>query len=267
MIFWSLFSHHLCIAFILIFVTWLLYLKTRNMSVIDITWAIGFSCYILYDFFYIVTAIASKHIDALIIAYSLASITIFIWSLRLALFLYFTRIKKNHLDPRYEQIKSNWKSPSSFKVLYNYCIQGALQVCISCAFIPLAYTTAILPLHILPLALAFIAIIGEALADFQLLKFKKTAASNAICTSGLWKFSRHPNYFFDILFWFSIALFTYVITKTIFVFLAPVLLYIIMRFLTGRISEKLSLEKKGASFKMYQESTYMIFPKFFSRNN
>lgn len=255
-----IFFHHLFLSLLLTTFTWFIYLKNRNMSIIDMTWALGFFCLILYDYLYLLplSPYSSNQINYV---YPVIILLISIWSIRLSSFIFFTRLKFNHRDTRYENIQTNWTKQSSYNVLLNYWFQGFLQASLSIAFIPLLLTHQNQFLPIIPTLLAIIAVVGESLADYQLLAFKKTSQPNAICQAGLWQFSRHPNYFFDIMFWFSISLYTFLCSENIFVFVSPVLLYIIMRFITGRITETVSLKKKGAAYQAYQNSTPMIFPK------
>jgi len=103
------------------------------------------------------------------------------------------------------------------------------------------------------------AILGESIADIQLYQSKKEAKTT-LYQKGLWKFSRHPNYFFDILFWLSLSSYTFLLTKNIISFCSPILLYVIMKFITGKISEKLSLKKHGIDYSAYQKTTPMIIP-------
>lgn len=261
-----IFLHHLFISFLLTTLTWCIYLYYRNMSIIDMTWALGFLALIIYDYAYFLPQFtpAQNQVDYI---YPTLIFLICLWSLRLSSFIFFTRLKHNHLDHRYEAIKANWKEKSSLKVLFNYWFQGFLQACLSISFIPLLFTNINTSFLIIPIVISLIGIVGEALSDYQLLMFKKTASTDTICKIGLWRFSRHPNYFFDILFWFGVSLYTFLYSKIILVFASPVLLYSIMRFITGRISENISLTTKGNSYKAYQESTPMIFPIPFLRSN
>ncbi len=233
------------------------------MSIIDITWGIGFFFLILYDYIVLLPHYINAA-SSVTVHYPILITLIMIWSLRLSFFLFLTRLKHQHRDPRYESIQSRWKTQSSLNVLFNYWFQGFLQACLSISFIPLLFSKSHF-FPFLPLLICIFGILGESLADYQLVCFKKDAKPNDICKVGLWKFSRHPNYFFDILFWAGISSYTFLCTKNIFVFACPILLYIIMRFVTGRISEQVSLEKKGNAYKVYQDSTFMIFPKLFHR--
>ena len=235
------------------------------MSIIDITWGLGFFVLISYDYFFLAPTFINNSYD-LSFHFPILILLLLIWSSRLSLFIFVTRIRNRHLDARYESIKASWRSKSSINVLFNYWFQGILQAILSLAFIPILFSSST-ELHVLPIFICLIGIIGEALADYQLLVFKRQGSSELICQNGLWRFSRHPNYFFDILFWSGIAYYTYLCTQNSIVFFSPVLLYVIMRFVTGRISERLSLQKKGDIYKKYQKSTFMIFPRLFNWKN
>jgi steroid 5-alpha reductase family enzyme len=56
--------------------------------------------------------------------------------------------------------------------------------------------------EVIGLSLAALALIGEAVADLQMQRFRsKPGNRSAVCEAGLWRFSRHPNYFFESLVW------------------------------------------------------------------
>jgi Predicted membrane protein len=104
-----------------------------------------------------------------------------------------------------------------------------------------------------------IGIIGEAIADFQLHRFKKT--TSGICTSGLWKYSRHPNYFFEFLVWLGISL-LFIGNAAFFISLiGPLCVFIILFYITGPYTERCSIERHGDAYKQYQNTTSYFFPK------
>ena len=114
-----------------------------------------------------------------------------------------------------------------------------------------------------------IALIGESLADKQLERFKADK-SNAgkVCTEGLWKYSRHTNYFFEWMMW--VGLFTYS-TASPFGWLAvisPVLMFYFLWHVTGiAATEEQSLRSKGEAYRQYQQTTSAFFPWFPKKTN
>ena len=249
---------HAFIGFIIILFTWIFYLITKRHTIIDITWALGFIVHAIFDGVYFLYLNPLTSLTTLLTITTLL-LCIFLWGLRLALFLFITRILKGHEDKRYQSIRKSYGSAPHFNTFLNFLLQGFLQLVVSISFIPLVFADTVLPVPIIITNIALIAIAGEFLSDWQLYLFKKSKASGFLRT-GLWKFSRHPNYFFDIVFWTSIASFTYYLTGFWIVFFGPISLYLIMKFVTGRITEEHSFKKYGEAFTNYKQSTPMIFP-------
>lgn len=252
-----LFLHHLLLCLGLTTFMWTLYLITKKTSIIDIYWALGFVILIVYDFFMITsfnyTSFAFLFISVLTL-----------WSLRLSLFLFITRIMKTKRDTRYDYLQQKWKNALS--VLYNFWFQGFIQALVSVCYIPL-FITPFSDHYLLPwlMGLAFLCLCGEHIADYQLYSFSKTEKNKTICMNGLWFYSRHPNYFFELLFWFILSAFIFLGTQSFVTWVGPIILFIIMRFVTGKISEKVSISSRGNAYREYIKSTPMIIPNFFKR--
>jgi steroid 5-alpha reductase family enzyme len=96
----------------------------------------------------------------------------------------------------------------------------------------------------------------EAIADFQLLKFKQNL-TNKIIQTGLWKFSRHPNYFGEVLLWWGIFLFA--LPFAFWTIISPLTITFLILFVSGIPM----LEKKyenNAEFAEYKKRTSAFFP-------
>lgn len=130
-----------------------------------------------------------------------------IWSLRLAWHLW----RRNHgqpEDPRYRQFRLRWGSAAARNLFWFFQLQAVISMLLSVAF----FVPAFCPRTPSPLMLAaalaiwLAAVAGEAAADRQLRRFVANPASHGqVCQIGLWRYSRHPNYFFESLHWFAYA--------------------------------------------------------------
>jgi steroid 5-alpha reductase family enzyme len=130
-------------------------------------------------------------------------------------------------------------------------------------------------LEIAGICIWIIAYVLESTADLQKMQFM---ASNrgAVCNAGLWRYSRHPNYFSEWLVWTGIAiaavpsLMSLYGTEPTYVFVAlgvgdagaSVMMYITLVYLTGAIPAEYFSVRKRADYKRYQETTNMFFPWF-----
>lgn len=229
--------------------------KTKIIGVIDVFWTLSFLVQTLLAIF-----ILKPTVDRGIVIGALIAI----WSLRLSIHLAARFIRSKKDDPRYDQLRKAWNNDFELKVFLMYLLQGIsvlmLMGPVVCFLldpkpISMIFTTA-------SIVLFGIAIVGESTADAQLEQFKKKK-TGCVCTSGLWKYSRHPNYFFEWLIW--CALFVLCIPSELgyAMIYAPILMYILLTKVTGvPQAEKLSLEHRGAAFARYQKTTSAFFPWF-----
>ena len=189
--------------------------------------------------------------------YDIVFLMVLIWGVRLSGFLLFTKILTSGVDYRYHRMV---KGSPSFLMLKQILIQASLQALIALTAFPLLfYPTATNIGLILGVGIYSIGIIGETIADFQLYRFKKT--SSGICMTGLWRYSRHPNYFFELLVWLGIS-FLFIGNKlSIISFIGPVTIFIIMYYITGPYTESCSIERHGKAYQDYQNDTSYFFPK------
>src|SRR5690606_29994509 len=102
-------------------------------------------------------------------------------------------------DPRYEKFMEQWGDAAASRLFWFLQIQAAAAYVLVLAVYLAAHNQTAFPrpVDFIALGLAVIALGGEALADAQLASFRKThEAKTGVCETGLWRYSRHPNYFF-----------------------------------------------------------------------
>jgi steroid 5-alpha reductase family enzyme len=105
------------------------------------------------------------------------------------------------------------------------------------------------------------ALVGESIADQQLYQFKQnTSNQGKTLDTGLWRYSRHPNYFFEWLHWFAYPLVGWWAGLTVLWFY-PLLMFLFLYFFTGiPFSEQQALRHRGDNYRRYQQCTSMFFP-------
>ncbi len=115
---------------------------------------------------------------------------------------------------------------------------------------------------VLGLTIALIGICGEILSDHQLSTFVENRTDpNAICKTGLWRYSRHPNYFFEMVIWIGVYLFACGSAFGWATLHAPVIITYLLLKVTGiPPSEASSLKKKGDRYRQYQRTTSPFIP-------
>ena len=246
LIFFHFFIKALIVCSIALLVSFFIYLKIRKHQIIDAFWGLGITSSILF-----VTKESLLYSDLTKIIY----VMIIAWGARLS-FLFLYRIKTNHKDQRYQGLVTS--SPLRLMIKQSL-IQAPLQALIVITIYPLTITqTYSTPFIVLGISIFLIGFLGETIADFQLLKFKKNRSG--ICNEGLWKFSRHPNYFFESILWLGIALIFLESRYFLIALIGPMSIFSIMYFITGPYTEKCSLKKYEDSFKEYQLKTSYFFP-------
>ena len=184
------------------------------------------------------------------------SIIIIIWALRLGSFL-FIRIKKAGEDIRFREIK---KSPTRF--FMTWTLQGMwVSLCSACALAGIAKGIIINDYFYCGLAIFLIGFILEIVADTQKTKFRSNPKNkDKFINSGLWKFSRHPNYMGEILLWLGISIISFSSLEglELATLISPFFTYLLLVYVSGiRILEYNGEKKWGhlESYKIYKKNT------------
>ncbi len=246
-------------CFICLIWAWHLYLK--NPSLIDACWPIGI---LISGSVYITLQYSQTAIDFKIVAYWVCFV---IWALRLSGFLWLTRIKKNEIDKRYLELSSTWKMKKSLGFFLQYQFQGILMIVVSLPFLFIGSDHSTLSwFDFIVISFVVLCIIFESIADYQLYAFKKDHPGK-VCNQGLWKYSRHPNYFFEWLIWIGFAVGAVHSTLSCLSFISPILLIYLFAFVTGPITERSSIKSRGHEYLTYQKKTSMIIPWFVKPNS
>jgi steroid 5-alpha reductase family enzyme len=196
---------------------------------------------------------------------ALAGGLVLLWSARLGTHLA-VRSLSGIDDPRYASYAREWGAAASRRML------GFLQAqaLVSIPLVFSVFLAAHLPQPSLRIqdyiaaAIALAAIAGEAIADHQLRRFKADSANaGGVCNVGLWRWSRHPNYFFEWSCWLSypvIALspdYPWGLAAV----LAPLFMYWILVHVTGIPPlEEQMLRSRGERYRAYQLRTSKFFP-------
>lgn len=187
-----------------------------------------------------------------------------LWALRLG-----THIAQRTLsggdDPRYAELRREWGDRYRSQLFVFLHIQGAAALVLVIAVLAAAGNPAPLGIgDMLGVVIALLALAGEAVSDAQLRTFKADPANAArVCDTGLWSVSRHPNYFFEWLYWLA-----YVPIGVSLAYpwgwltlLAPLLMYWLLVHVSGVPPlEAHMLRSRGDSFLAYQQRVRAFWP-------
>ena len=237
------------------FILWLIHFPLNNAAIVDFGW--GFNLAAL-GVGYAVFAGGWATRDVLI------GVMTAIWGLRLALYLLFDRIIGHPEEGRYQELRRQWKTNIEAKFLAFYEFQAILCVLMATPFL-LAVVNPVPELHWLEwlgAALWLIGITGEATADAQLAAFKKSNKGRT-CQVGLWRYSRHPNYFFEWTIWVGFAIFASASPYGWLGWVSPTLMLYFLLKVTGiPATEAQALRTRGEEYMRYQKSTSAFIPWF-----
>jgi steroid 5-alpha reductase family enzyme len=241
----------------LMLLLWLIHLPLRNAAIVDVGWAGGLALLgVIYS------AIGGGYPARAVLIASMAAL----WGFRLAFFLLFTRVIGHPEEGRYVQLRRDWGGNMPLKFLLFFEFQALLCVLLSVPFLIAALNRRpqLSAFEYAAAALWLIAWISEFVADSQLNGFKSNPANRGVtCRVGLWKYSRHPNYFFEWLIWVAFALFALGSPYGYLALFAPALMLFFLFRVTGiPATEAQALRSKGEDYRQYQRTTSVFVPWF-----
>jgi steroid 5-alpha reductase family enzyme len=188
-----------------------------------------------------------------------------LWALRLGLHLR-ARVLHRPEDARYAGFRRDWGAHFQSRLFWFLQIQAAAALPLAGAILLAARVPAPFPrpADFLALVMIVVALAGTAVADRQLARFVADPANaGKVCDSGLWAWSRHPNYFFEWLGWCAWPVFA-IGTAWLpgwFALAAPALMYWLLVHVSGIPPlERVMLASRGAAYRAYQGRTSAFFP-------
>ena len=236
--------------------------KWKNAGLVDIFWALGFvGLAMLYGELGHGWQPRQLLVDA----------PLFFANLRLAFHLY-KRFRREKEDGRYAALREDWQqkySPRQVERMFTAIIlgQGVLLTLLT-APIAIACPNPEPYFHTVELVGGVVWLAGfiiAAQADSQLAAFKReNTDKTAVCDTGLWGKSRHPNYFGEWLTWVGYWLMACGSPYGVYTVVVPLIMFVLLRYLSGvGATESLALKTKGDAYRQYQQQVPVFFPKWF----
>jgi steroid 5-alpha reductase family enzyme len=187
-----------------------------------------------------------------------------VWSLRLAGYV-LKRVWTMPEDGRYQQMKSDWGADAKWRMFRFYQYQAVAMVLFSLPILlALMNSQPVGWLDWVGVVVGVLAIGGESLADWQLDRFRSDPANRGqVCQTGLWRYSRHPNYFFEWLHWWAYVLLAWSWWPGRLALAGPLLMWFFVTRVTGiPPTEAQAIRSRGAAYRAYQQTTNAFFPWF-----
>jgi steroid 5-alpha reductase family enzyme len=237
------------------FLLWLLSLVLRDASIVDIFWGIGFV---------LVAWVSSASNEEATTRETLVRALVTIWGLRLAVHLFARNAGKGE-DPRYQAMRRHWGERFPLVSLATvFGLQGLLLFVVS------------LPLQVainspLPDAVRWTDIIGaaiwligfgfETVGDAQLTAFKSEPGNaGAVMDHGLWRYTRHPNYFGDALLWWGVGLIALSVPDHQWVLVGPVVMTVLLLRVSGVPLLERRIKMTRPDYSIYASRTSAFIP-------
>lgn len=259
MAFIQLFTMAGLIIFIYMVIIWIISLWLKNSSIVDIFWGLGFVVVNWSGFFLTMSGDGTSPRQWLL------GILVTIWGLRLSIHI----LARNHGKPedfRYAKWRKEagaaWWWRSFFKV---FILQGVLMWIISTPLLAVQLYAGRSPIgafDILAVAVWLVGFIFESLGDLQLARFKADPANKGMLMNrGVWRYTRHPNYFGDAAQWWGYYLIA-VAAGGFWTLFSPLLMTFFLYQVSGvKLLEKTMVETR-AGYKEYMETTNAFIPWF-----
>ncbi|HLH95667.1 MAG TPA: DUF1295 domain-containing protein [Xanthobacteraceae bacterium] len=189
------------------------------------------------------------------------------WCLRLGLHIA-GRARVAADDPRYRDLVTQWGADAARRMFWFLQAQAIVGALLSTSVAIAAHNPepTLRAQDLVGLTILAAAIFGEAIADRQLAVFRADPGnSNAVCRAGLWSWSRHPNYFFEWLFWLAIPIvaidFSSGDAGGWLTLSAPLCMYWVLVHVSGIPPLELHMSRtRGDSFREYQRETARFLP-------
>lgn len=236
---------------------WLLSVVLRNASIVDPYWSLG---YVVISGYYLYTT-GNYNPQTILVACLLAT-----WGVRLSSYLLWRNWGQGE-DYRYRQFRKDFGAHRYWWVSFFqvFLLQGTLIAVISLPVLATFLYSDADALSIADYVVTGLWCIGfffEAIGDYQLTDFKKkNKANDQVLDSGLWRYSRHPNYFGNAVMWWAFGLFG-VLNGSYFTLIGPLVMNVLLLKVSGVSLLERTLVNTKPKYREYISKTNAFFPWF-----
>lgn len=240
---------------IMMLLVWLISLKMRDASVVDIAWGSGFV---------VVAWVSFSLSDGNSTRSLLLTVLTTVWGLRLAFYLAKRNLGHGE-DFRYQSMRRKHGKHFAFVSLYTvFGIQGLLMWIVS---LPVQLGQVTLEpnfgaVGVVGVVAWIIGMFFEAVGDAQLAKFKRDPANKGLVMNrGLWRYTRHPNYFGDACVWWGLGLIAAETSVGLYGLVGPVLMTFLLVKVSGAAMLDRALLKRKPGYEQYVATTSGFIPR------
>jgi steroid 5-alpha reductase family enzyme len=240
----------------LFFGLWLVSLAVRDASIVDIFWGIGF----------VVVAWATALVaDGAAARRVVFVVLVSVWGLRLSGYLAWRNLGKGE-DYRYKAMRE--KYAPRFWLISLWVVFGLQATLAWVVSLPVqggqvpADPDGLALLDYLGITVWAIGLAFESIGDWQLARFKADPANQgAVMDRGLWRYTRHPNYFGDFLVWWGLYLVALATVDAWWTIVGPIVMSVLLIRVSGAALLERSLRKRRPGYEEYVARTSAFFPR------
>lgn len=238
-------------------VLWFVQRRTGNAGIVDVGWTAGIG---ILGVFFAATS------DGFLPRRVLVAVLIGIWSARLAVYLLLDRVVGHPEEGRYRTLREKWGSAAARKLFVFFQIQALAALFFALPILVIAYhpVDRWTAWDLTGVLIWCISVANTILADRQLARFKRNPENRGkTCREGWWRYSRHPNYFFEWLHWWSYVALAVGASYWWGTLLAPAVMLYFLLMVTGiPPTEAQALASRGDDYRRYQRTTSAFIPWF-----
>ena len=246
-------------AAMLMALLWLVQRVGRNAAIADMGWCFGLG-FVVIGYALVVDGNQDRRL--------LLAVMGGIYAVRLGLYILLDRVLGKPEDGRYQRMRREWGDQAQLYFFFYFQLQAIAVAVFSLPFLVLMQNTrpTFSLWELAGILLWLVAVVSESVADWQLATFRaKPWNRDRVCREGLWRYSRHPNYFFEWVHWWAYVLMGIGLSNGWITLIAPVLMGWALLRVTGiPLAEAQALATRGEEYRAYQRTTsafILWFPK------
>lgn len=232
---------------------WARQIRTQNATSVDVAWSAGLGFLALvYPWF------SNGDVRLRLLVGALGAV----WAFRLAWYLLTDRVfRATEEDGRYRAIREHFGSKANLFLFFFYQGQAAVAILFSLPMVAAMNRGAPDIWAAFGVAVWLVAVVGETVSDKQLARFRNDPSNRGeVCREGLWRYKRHPNYFFEWVHWWAYVLIGHGTPLT---WIGPVGMLLFLFRLTGiPYTENQAVKSRGDRYREYQRTTSVFLPWF-----
>jgi len=242
-------------ALLVMTVLWWVERWVRNISIVDVAWCLLLVAVVLW---YAAAGSGEPLRRGLLAGLAM------VYGLRLGLHVLVTRVIGQSEDPRYRAMRRRWGRDEARNLFGYFMLQAGAVVLFSIPFLvlmPQPRPTLTL-WEYAGILVWVIGVVGETAADLQLADFKRKPWNHErVCRTGLWYYSRHPNYFFEWVHWWAYVVMGIGVPNGGLTWIGPMVMGWALIRVTGiPLAEEQALLRRGDEYRRYQQTTSPFIP-------